>query len=148
DEQLQYSPIKNLPQEYTTRKMQTTVLRDHDKYCLFAAISGHMTGKLVARTAADAVGPYNTDAARISHTGDARDYKWTAEPGEDYDHQSQPSFATIKARNLDETNPLAPADQLTLTFSDNWFDSNFGNSQRFLLLTSALELSFINYLID
>lgn len=148
DEQLQYSPIKNLPQEYTARKMQTTVLRDHDKYCLFAAISGHMTGKLVARTDADDVGPYNADAARISHTGDARDYKWIAEPGEDYDNEIQPSFATIKGMYLDETNPLATVDQLTLTFSDNWFDSNFGNSERFLLVTSALELSFINYLID
>lgn len=148
DEQLQYSPIKNLPQEYTTRKMQTTVLRDHDKYCLFAAISGHMTGKLVARVASDSVPPFHTDAARISHTGDARDYKWIAEPGEDYDNQIQPSFATIKGMFLDETNPLATVDNLTLTFSDNWFDSNFGNSERFLLVTSALELAFINYLID
>lgn len=148
DEQLRYSPIKNLPAEYTARKMQTTVLRDHDKYCLFAALSGHMTGKLVARSSADAQGPYHQDAARISHTGDARDYKWIAEPGEDYDNQIQPSFATIKGMYLDETNPLATVDQLTLSFSDNWFDSNFGNSERFLLVTSALELSFINYLID
>ena len=148
DEQLQYSPIKNLPNEYTTRKLQTTVLRDHDKYCLFAAISGHMTGKLVARTAADTVGPYNASAARISHTGDARDYKWIAEPGEDYDNEIQPSFATIKGMYLDELNPLATIDNLTLTFSDNWFDSNFGNGERFLLITSALELAFINYLID
>lgn len=148
DEQLQYSPIKSLPNEYTTRKMQTTVLRDHDKYCLFAAISGHMTGKLVARTAADTVGPFNADAARISHTGDARDYKWIAEPGEDYDNQIQPSFATVKGMFLDETDPLKTLDQLTLVFSDNWFDSNFGNSERFLLVTSALELAFINSLIE
>ena len=148
DEQLRYSPIKNLPQEYTVRKMQTTVLRDHDKYCLFAALSGHMTGKLVARTSSDTVGPYHTDAARISHTGDARDYKWIAEPGEDYDNEIQPSFATIKGMYLDETNPLATVDQLTLVFSDNWYDSNFGNSERFLLVTSALELAFINYLIS
>ena len=148
DEQLRYSPIKNLPQEYTVRKMQTTVLRDHDKYCLFAALSGHMTGKLVARTSSDTVTPYHTDAARISHTGDARDYKWIAEPGEDYDNEIQPSFATIKGMHLDETNPLATVDQLTLVFSDNWYDSNFGNSDRFLLVTSALELAFINYLIS
>ena len=148
DEQLRYSPIKNLPNEYTARKMQTTVLRDHDKYCLFAAISGHMTGKLVARTSSDTVGPYTANAAKISHTGDARDYKWIAEPGEDYDNQIQPSFATIKGMYLDETDPLRTLDQLTLTFSDNWFDSNFGNSERFLLVTSALELAFINHLID
>ena len=148
DEQLRYSPIKNLPNEYTARKLQTTVLRDHDKYCLFAGISGHMTGKLVARTAADTVGPYTANAAKISHTGDARDYKWIAEPGEDYDNQIQPSFATIKGMYLDETDPLRTLDQLTLTFSDNWFDSNFGNSERFLLVTSALELAFINHLID
>jgi hypothetical protein len=148
DEQLRYSPIKNLPQEYTARKMQTTVLRDHDKYCLFAALSGHMTGKLVPRTAADTVGPFHADAARISHTGDARDYKWIAEPGEDSDNEIQPSFATIKGMYLDATNPLATLDALTLLFSDNWFDSNFGNGERFLLVTSALELAFINYLID
>src|SRR6188768_1745694 len=47
DEQVRYSPIKNLPMEYVGRKMKTTVLRDHDKYVLLAAISGHMTGKLV-----------------------------------------------------------------------------------------------------
>ena len=37
---------------------------------------------------------------------------------------------------------------LTLLFSDNWFDSNFGNNERFLLITSALELVYINALID
>ena len=31
DDQLRFSPIKNIVQEYTARKMQTTVLRDHDK---------------------------------------------------------------------------------------------------------------------
>lgn len=148
EEQLRYSPIKNIVQEYTGRKMQTTVLRDHDKYCLFAAVSGHMTGKLVPRTAADTPAPVNADAYRISHTGDQRDYKWIAEPGEDYDNQIQPSFATITGMFLDDADPLATLDALTLLFSDNWFDSNFGNSERFLLITSALELVFINALID
>lgn len=148
DEQLRYSPIKNIVQEYTGRKMQTTVLRDHDKYCLLAAISGHMTGKLVPRTAADAPGPANADAYRISCTGNAADYKWIAEPGEDFDNQIQPSFATIKGMYLDDADPLSTLDALTLLFSDNWFDSNFGNNERFLLITSALELVFINALID
>lgn len=148
DEQLRYSPIKNIVQEYTGRKMQTTVLRDHDKYCLLAAISGHMTGKLVPRTAADTPGPQTADAARIACTGNAADYKWIAEPGEDFDNQIQPSFATIKGMFLDDTSPLETLDALTLLFSDNWFDSNFGNSERFLLITSALELVFINALID
>lgn len=147
DEQLQYSPIKNIVQEYTGRKMQTTVLRDHDKYCLLAAVSGHMTGKLVPRTAADTVGPVTTDAHRIACTGNAADYKWIAEPGEDSDNQIQPSFATIKGMFLNNTDPLLTLDALTLQFSDNWFDSNFGNSERFLLITSALELVFINALI-
>jgi len=83
DEQLRFSPIKNIVQEYTGRKMQTTVLRDHDKYCLLAAVQGHMTGKMVARTSADTVGPNEADAYRIACTGDAQDYKWIAEPGED-----------------------------------------------------------------
>src|SRR4051812_46343239 len=72
DEQLKFSPIKNIVQEYTGRKMQTTVVRDHDKYCLLAAVSGHMTGKLVPRNAAtDVVGPVTANANRISCTGNA-----------------------------------------------------------------------------
>ena len=148
DEQLRYSPIKNIVQEYTGRKMQTTVLRDHDKYCLLAAVSGHMTGKLVPRTAADTPGPATSDAARIACTGNAADYKWIAEPGEDYDNQIQPSFATIKGMFLDADDPMNSLDALTLSFSDNWFDSNYSNNERFLLITSALELVFINALID
>jgi hypothetical protein len=147
-EQLEKSPIKNIVQEYTGRKMQTTVVRDHDKYCLLAAVSGHMTGKLVPRTAADSVPPSNPDAARISCTGNAADYKWIAEPGETYDNEIQPSFATITGMFLDDDDPLGTLDALTLLFSDNWFDSNFGNNERFLLITSALELVFINQLID
>ncbi len=49
---------------------------------------------------------------------------------------------------MDNANPLKTVDALTLQFSDNWFDSNFGNNERFLLITSALELVFINALID
>ena len=147
-EQLRYSPLKNLPQEYTGRKMQTTVLRDHDKYCLLAGISGHMTGKLVPRTTADTPGPQTPDVHRIACTGNAADYKWIAEPGEDYDNQIQPSFATVKGMFLDETDPLKTLDALTILFSDNWFDSNFANSDRFLLITSAMELVFINQLIE
>ena len=148
DEQLRYSPIKNIVQEYTGRKMQTTVLRDHDKYCLLAACMGHMTGKMVPRTAADTPGPGYVDAVKVSNTGDAQDYKWIAEPGEDTDNQIQPSFATVKGMYLNDVDPLATLDALTLLFSDNWFDSNFGNNERFLLVTSALELVFINALID
>lgn len=147
DEQLNYSPIKNIVQEYTGRKMQTTVLRDHDKYCLLAAVSGHMTGKLVPRTASDSPAPATSGVDKIACTGNAADYKWIAEPGEDYDNQIQPSFATISGMFLD-TNPLDTLDALTLLFSDNWFDSNFGNNERFLLITSALELVFINALIS
>ena len=147
DEQLRFSPIKNIVQEYTGRKMQTTVLRDHDKYCLLAAVSGHMTGKLVPRVATDAPGPQTADAHRISCTGNAADYKWIAEPGEDFDNQIQPSFATITGMYLDDADPLSTLDALTLLFSDNWFDSNFGNNERFLLITSAMELVFINALI-
>ena len=84
----------------------------------------------------------------IANTGNAADYKWLAEPGEDYDNQIQPSFATIKGMALDDANPLSTLDALTLLFSDNWFDSNFGNNERFLLVTSALELVFINELIE
>jgi hypothetical protein len=148
DEQLRYSPIKNIVQEYTGRKMQTTVLRDHDKYCLLAAISGHMTGKLVPRVSTDTPPPAYADAGKVSCTGNAADYKWIAEPGEDYDNQIQPSFATVKGIFLNDTDPLSTLDALTLLFSDNWFDSNFGNNDRFLLVTSALELVYINALID
>jgi hypothetical protein len=149
DEQLRFSPIKNIVQEYTGRKMQTTVLRDHDKYCLLAAVSGHMTGKLVPRVSGvDTPGPVTAGANKIANTGNAADYKWIAEPGEDYDNEIQPSFATIKGVYLNDADPLLTLDALTLLFSDNWFDSNFGNNERFLLITSALELVFINALID
>lgn len=148
DEQVQFSPIKNLPMEYVKRKMQTTVLRDHDKYCMLAAVLGHMTGKLIARTAADSVPPNYADAYRVSCTGDARDYKWVAEPGETYDNEIQPSFAAIRGMYLDATDPLNTLDALSLSFSDNWFDSNFANSERVLLVTTALELVFIKALID
>ena len=148
DEQLRYSPIKNIVQEYTGRKMQTTVLRDHDKYCLLAAVQGHMTGKLVARKATDTPPAVTVGADRIACTGNAGDYQWIAEPGEDNDNQIQPSFATIKGMYLDDADPMATLDALTLLFSDNWFDSNFGNNERFLLITSALELVFINALIE
>lgn len=149
DEQLRYTPIKNIVQEYTGRKMQTTVLRDHDKYCLLAAISGHMTGKLVPRIAGvDTVGPVTTDVHKIANTGNAADYKWIAEPGETYDNEIQPSFATIKGMYLNDADPLSTLDALSLLFSDNWFDSNFSNSERFLLITTALELVFLNALIE
>jgi len=49
---------------------------------------------------------------------------------------------------LNDADPLQTLDALTLLFSDNWFDSNFGNNERFLLVTSALELVYINQLID
>jgi hypothetical protein len=113
-----------------------------------AAVLGHMTGKMVARTSADTPGPDTTDVHMIANTGNAADYKWLAEPGEDYDNQIQPSFATIKGMALDDADPLSTLDALTLLFSDNWFDSNFGNNERFLLVTSALELVFINELIS
>ena len=180
DEQLQYSPLPNLVQEYTGRKMQTTVLRDHDKYCLLAGLEGHMTGKLVPRTSADAAtistranstavtlgtwikigtaflecttagntgssaptapattgatvtdgtavwtrrfndgGPVTSNAHLIACTGNAADYKWIAEPGEDYDNQIQPSFATIKGMFMDATDPLNTLDGLSILFSDN-----------------------------
>jgi hypothetical protein len=106
-----------------------------------------MTGKLVPRTTADAIGPQTANVHQIANTGNAADYKWIAEPGEDFDNQIQPSFATVKGMFLNDADPLSSLDALTLLFSDNWFDSNFGNNERFLLITSALELVFINALI-
>jgi hypothetical protein len=130
--------------------MQTTVLRDHDKYCLLAAcLRSHDRQARAPHQLRDTVGPTHVaNAYQIACTGDAADYKWIAEPGEDYDNQIQPSFATITGMYLDDTDPLSSLDALTLLFSDNWFDSNFGNNERFLLITSALELVFINALID
>ena len=152
DEQEKYSPIKNLVQEYTGRKMKTTVLRDHDKYCLLAGISGHMTGKLVPRVgstlAVNAAVSTPGGAAEIACTGNAADYQWIAEPGETYDNETQPSFATVKGMLLNEQSPLATLDELTIMFTNNWFDSNFANSDRILLVPPVLELTFINELIE
>ena len=152
EEQERYSPIKNLPQEYLARKMSTTVLRDHDKYLLLAIILGRMTGKLVARTSADqynSVIETNTgiSAAEVSCTGNQADYKWIAQPGEMSDNEVQPSFATIKGMTLNSQDPLKTLDALTTLFSENWFDTNLPNSERFMLITSALELAFRDQLI-
>lgn len=147
DEQVQFSPFKNLPQEYLARKMSTTVLRDHDKYLLLAIILGRMTGKLVARTPADAVGPATADAHRIANTGNQADYKWVAEPGETSDNEIQPSFATIQGIVMDSADPLKTLTSQNILFSDNWFDDNYGKN-RFLLLTSALEAVITDVLIE
>lgn len=151
-EQEQYSPIKNLPQEYLARKMSTTVLRDHDKYLLLAIVLGRMTGKLVARTSADTYTSQieNTtgiSAAEVACTGNQADYKWIAQPGEQSDNEVQPQFATVKGMTLDAADPLKTLDALTTLFSENWFDTNLPNSERFMLITSALELSFRDQLI-
>ena len=151
-EQEQYTPIKNLPQEYLARKMSTTVLRDHDKYLLLAIILGRMTGKLVARTSADQYtsvieSTTGVSAAEVSCTGNQADYKWIAQPGELSDNEVQPTFATVKGMTLDAKDPLKTLDALTTTFSENWFDTNYQNSERFFLITSALELSFRDALI-
>lgn len=149
DEQVQKSPIPNLQQVYEARKMEYTVLRDHDKYTIGAIVQGHMTGKQVARLATDAVPPTTPNAHLISHTGDASDYKWIAEPGETYDNEIQPSFAAIQGMEMDNANPLKTVDALTLQFSDNWFDSNTSlHGERYMLITSAHELALMNYFIS
>jgi hypothetical protein len=152
EEQERYSPIKNLPQEYLARKMATTVLRDHDKYLLLAIILGRMTGKLVPRTSVDTYtsqieSTTGISAAEIACTGNQADYKWIAQPGERSDNEVQPSFATIKGMELNAADPLKTLDALTTMFSENWFDTNLPNSERFFLITSALELSFRDALI-
>jgi hypothetical protein len=151
-EQEQFTPIKNLPQEYLARKMATTVLRDHDKYLLLAIVLGRMTGKLVARTSNDTYtsvieNSTGISAAEVACTGNQADYKWVAQPGETSDNEIQPTFATIKGMVLDAADPLKTLDALTTMFSENWFDSNLPNSDRFFLITSALELSFRDALI-
>lgn len=151
DEQLQFSPFKNLPQEYLARKMSTTVLRDHDKYLLLAIVLGRMTGKLVARTAADTYTSAIEDttgisAARVACTGNQADYKWIAEPGEYSDNEVQPSFATIQGMAFNAADPLNTLTALNIQFSDNWFDDNYGQN-RFLLITSALEAVITDALI-
>jgi hypothetical protein len=149
NEQALKSPIPNLQQVYEARKMEYTVLRDHDKYTIGAIVQGHMTGKQVARLATDTVPPVTVGAHLISHTGNAADYKWIAEPGETFDNEIQPSFAAIQGMELDNANPLNTLDALTLQFSDNWFDSNTSlHGERYLLITAAYELALLNYLIS
>ena len=152
DEQEQYAPIKNLPQEYLARKMSTTVLRDHDKYLLLAIVLGRMTGKMIARTSADQVtsqleSTTGISAAKVACTGNQADYRWIAQPGERSDNEVQPTFATIKGMELNAQDPLRTLDALTTMFGENWFDTNFSNSERFMLITPALELSYRDALI-
>lgn len=151
-EQEDYSPIKNLPQAYLARKMETTVLRDHDKYLLLAIVLGRMTGKLVARTTADTYtsqieSTTGISAARVSCTGNQADYKWIAQPGENSDNEIQPSFATIKGMVFDSADPLKTLDALSTSFGENWFDTNFANSERFMLISTALEITFRDQLV-
>jgi hypothetical protein len=149
EEQEKFVPIKNLPQEYLARKMSTTVLRDHDKYVLLAIVLGRMSGKLVPRVSGvDTYGPVTTDVHKISCTGNQADYKWIAEPGEDYDNEMQPSFATIKGMEWNAVDPLKTLDALTLQFSENWWDSNISNSERVLFITSAMEITFRDVMIS
>jgi len=149
DEQLKYAPIKNLPQEYLARKMSTTVLRDHDKYIALAIVLGRMSGKLVPRIAGfDAVGPVTADVHKIACTGNQADYKWIAEPGETADNGMQPGFAQIKGMEWDQADPLKTLDALTTNFSENWWDFNFSSSERFLFITSSMELVFRDVLIE
>ena len=152
EEQERYMAIRNLPQEYLARKMSTTVLRDHDKYLLLAIVLGRMTGKLVPRTSADTYtsvieSTTGISAAEVACTGNQADYRWIAQPGERTDNEVQPQFATIKGMTLDAQSPLKTLDALTVMFTENWFDSNFSNSDRFFLCTSALELAFRDDLI-
>ena len=144
DEQLKKSPIKNLVQEYVGRKMQTTVLRDHDKYILWAAINGRQRGKAVAKT----TGAAHADAAYTAHTGDSRDYTWIAEPGENGDNELTPQFASVTGMFLDASDPFVTVDALTLRFSDNLFDVNLSNSDRMLLITPALQLAFLDSMLS
>lgn len=149
DEQIKYSPIKNLPQEYLARKMSNTVLRDHDKYLMLAIVLGRMTGKLVPRIAGVSdYGPVTPNVDEIACTGNQADYEWIAEPGEDSDNEIQPSFATIKGMEWHAADPLKTLDQLTLQYAENWWDFNFANSDRFLFITTAMELVFRDVLIE
>ena len=147
EDQEKYTALKNLPQEYLARKMKTTVLRDHDKYLLLAIVLGRMTGKLIARTPDDTIGPVTSGAHRIACTGNQADYRWIAEAGEYTDNEVQPSFATIKGIVLDQVDPLNTLTSLNIQFSDNWFDDNYGQD-RFFMLTSALEAVITDKLIE
>ena len=48
---------------------------------------------------------------------------------------------------FDKDDPLKTLDALTTMFSENWFDTNFSNSERFVMITSSLEIAFRDQLI-
>lgn len=68
---------------------------DMDKYNLFAAVNGHISGRVVGKTQAieDHV-----------FTGDAKDYKWVAQPGTVQGQPIPPRFAPIHCIQWDNTN--------------------------------------------
>jgi hypothetical protein len=49
--------------------------------------------------------------------------------------------------NFDAADPLKTLDALTTQFAENWFDYNMPNSERFMLINTALEISFRDQLV-
>lgn len=116
-----------------TRWEQEVLAPDIDKYCLFAVLNGHMSGRLVGTTAA-----YNDQV----FDGDASHYQWIATPGMVQGTYTEPQFAPIHCIEWDDENiPL-----LLNTISVTWNNLYMPQDSRIILLDEIYKFQLIQAL--
>lgn len=88
---------------------------DIAKYCLFAVINGHMSGRLIGKTAA-----YNDQV----FDGHAEHYQWVATPGMVQGVSTEPQFAPIHCIQWDDTNIPLMLNTITVTWDNLFIENN------------------------
>jgi len=116
-----------------TRWEQEVLAPDIDKYCLFAVMNGHMSGRLVGTTAA-----YNDQV----FDSDASHYQWIATPGMVQGTYTEPQFAPIHCIEWDDQNiPL-----LLNTISVTWNNLYLPQDNRIILMDEIYRYQLIQAL--
>lgn len=82
---------------------------DIDKYNMFAALSGHIRGRLIGKT------PDKTDCV---FTGNCEDYEWIAQPGTYQGEPLRPAFAAIHGMEWDDENIPLMLNNIDVTWND------------------------------
>jgi len=88
---------------------------DIAKYSLFAVINGHMSGRLIGKTAA-----YNDQV----FDGHADHYQWVATPGMVQGVSTEPQFAPIHCIQWDDTNIPLMLNTITTTWDNLFIEQN------------------------